>query len=353
MQKIFYMEWLNDYLFLSYAILGLILGIAFQKIFINRLRKLAQKTKWEGDDIIINSLKGWIIVWFALAGIYISLKTLEIQKEAFIIINKIFFITLIFSITFVAASISAKFVGLFNKKKQILPASSILETITFIFVLIIGILIIFNHLGISISPLIASLGIGGLAVALALQDTLTNLFSGFYILISKKIRPGDFIEFENNIKGFVEDITLRYTTLRDLEENLIIIPNSKLSQSIVKNYHLPYDDYFIIIPIGISYKSDLEFVEKITIETVKNLLAEYYQTDNISTPILRYHTFNNFSIDFNLIVKIKNVKDQGILKHLIIKEIKKAYEKYNIEIPYPITTVVLSGGDYITKKVHL
>ncbi|MCC6347545.1 MAG: mechanosensitive ion channel, partial [Nitrospirales bacterium] len=105
--------------------------------------------------------------------------------------------------------------------------------------LLLGLLIILSFLGISIAPLITALGIGGLAVALALKDTLSNLFAGLHILMERSLRIGDFVRLDAGQEGYIEDITWRTTRIRTLANNMVVIPNDKLAQSVVTNYCLP------------------------------------------------------------------------------------------------------------------
>ncbi|WP_354001270.1 mechanosensitive ion channel domain-containing protein [uncultured Methylophaga sp.] len=124
-----------------------------------------------------------------------------------------------------------------DKTATLKNSSSIVQGITRAIILGLGLLIILGTMGITITPIIASLGITSLAVALALQPTLTNFFSGVQLVIDKPIRVGDFIELDSGEQGFVEKIGWRTTWIRMLPNNFIIIPNSVLSQSKIINYY--------------------------------------------------------------------------------------------------------------------
>ena len=106
--------------------------------------------------------------------------------------------------------------------------------------------------------MLTALGVGGLAVALALQDTLGNLFAGLQIVASKQVRPGDYLLLESGQEGSVTDIAWRYTTLRTQSNNLVVVPNAKLGQSIITNFQLPDQPLSVIIEFGVAYSSDLE-----------------------------------------------------------------------------------------------
>ena len=200
---------------------------------------------------------------------------------------------------------------------------------------------ILNTLNINITPFITSLGIAGLAVGLALQDTLSNFFAGLYILISKKIKPGDYISLDSGIEGYVEDITWRNTTIRQLPNNIVIVPNSKLASSIITNYYLPEKELAVLVQVGVSYNSDLEKVEKVTIEVAKEVMKEVPGGVPNFEPFIRYHTFGDFSINFTVILRAQTYVDRYLVTHEFVKRLHKRYKEEGIEIPFPIRTVYL------------
>lgn len=340
-------EMLKYILPIFYILGSIVLGFLCQVIVLSWLHSIAKRTKWRGDDIIIHSLRGWIIFWFILAGISLALPHLITEPAMLTIINKILLVLTIFSITMVFANIAVGFVDLVSGKiKEALPKTTILTNITKIFILLIGILIILNALGISIAPILAGLGIGGLAVALALQDTLSNLFAGLQIIISRQLKPGDYVKLSSGEDGYVVDITWRNTTIRELTNNLIIIPNAKLAQTIVKNYYLPEKGMAVLVQVGVSYDSDLEKVERVVVEVAKETMKDVPGAIKDFEPFIRYHTFADFSINFSVILRCEEFVNQYMLKHEFIKRLHKRFKKENITIPYPIRTVYLENKDY-------
>ena len=153
-----------------------------------------------------------------------------------------------------------------EKSRSKIPAASIIKNTIKVFIFSIGFLIILQALGISITPILTTLGVGGLAVALALQDTLANLFAGFQIIASKRVKPKDYIKLDNGNEGYVVDINWRDTVLRQLDFNHIIIPNSTLTSAVVTNYYRPKKSMLVLVEVGVDYSSDLEMVERVTLE---------------------------------------------------------------------------------------
>lgn len=317
-----------------------LLGFIFEKFILKFLKEFAKKTKWEGDEIIIKSLEKWIIIWFTLIGIHVTLFIIKIEPHIFNILHKLLISIYILSITIVLINTISGFLKIYTQKlKEVLPSVSILENIIKISILIIGLLILLNFLGISIIPIITALGVGGIAVALALQDTLSNLFAGFHIILSRHIRPGDYIKLQTGEEGYVVDITWRNTTIKTLLNNMIVIPNSKLSGTILTNYHLPEKEMGLIIPVTVSYDSDLEKVEKITSSVASEVLKEIYNEDG--EVIIRYGGFGEYGINFNVIIKIKEFSQQYLIRHEFIKRLHKKYKEEGIVIPYPVRRIYI------------
>ena len=330
---------------LAYVIGGFLVGLIFEKIILAKLNKVASSTKWEGVILIITSLRHMILIWFIIAGIYWAIISIQLTPKLADLIHKILLAIIILSGTVVLARITTGFVNLYLSKEHVpLPSTTIFMNITKLVVFALGILIILQSLGISITPLITALGVGGLAVALALQPTLSNLFSGLHILASRKIRPGDYIKLDTGEEGYVIDITWHNTTIRQLPNNMVIVPNAKLNSAIVINYYQPQQELAVLVQVGVHYESDLKKVERVTIEVGKEVMKEVQGGVSEFEPFIRYHTFADFSINFTVILRAKEYVDQYLIKHEFIKRLHERYEKEGIVIPFPIRTVYMGGA---------
>jgi small-conductance mechanosensitive channel len=208
-----------------------------------------------------------------------------------------------------------------------------------------GFLIILDTVGISITPILASLGVGSVAVALALQDTLGNFFSGLYLLIDKPIRIGDFIKIDEGIEGHVTKIGWRSTHIQMLANNVIVLPNSKIAASQLTNYNLPDPETAVLIQVGVSYSSDLTQVERVTCEVSKEVLGRVAGGISTFDPFIRYHTFGDSSINFTVILRAQKITDQYLLKHEFTKALHARYLKEKISIPFPQRVVHMSSHE--------
>lgn len=325
------------------AFLGAVILFIIRAISFRILHKWAEKTETKVDDIIINSLKMPSVYWCIAIGLYIGVAVSDLNAKYVLYITKAIHVIIIFSVTIAAANLSGRiFKNYIQRSNLPIPTTGLANGILKGTIIVIGLLIILSVLGISITPLITALGVGGLAVALALQDTLANLFAGIHILVERTIRVGDFIRLESGQEGYVDDITWRTTRVRMLPNNMVVIPNSKLSQSIVTNYYLPEKRMSLLISIGVSYSSDPEKVEKILVEETKNAVGQIPGLLGDPEPFVRFIPgFGDSSLDFTLICQVQEFVDQYLAQHELRKRIFRRFKQEGIEIPFPHRTVYL------------
>ncbi len=318
---------------------GLGIGIVLDIALVRMLKHLAKRSKWKIYRVLGTSMKKMFVVWSTLGAAEFSISYLSFGVRIEQLIHKGIIIIAVASVTVLFMKVLSK--ALQETEDKVLYGSSIIRFIINLFLFSIGVAIVLQIIGVSITPMITTLGIGGIAVALALQDTLSNIFSGMYILSVKQIRPGDYIKINTGEEGYVEDIGWRNTTVRMLSNNLIIVPNSKLASSIVVNYHLPIPEMSVVVQLGVSYDCDLEKVERVTIEVARSIQQEVEGGVKGFQPFIRYHTFAESSIKFSVILRVKRFVDQYLIKHEFLKKLHKRYKEEGIHTPYPVTTVYL------------
>lgn len=331
---------------LSFALflfcLFIFIGILLRKILLGRLEIYVQRTPLLIDKALVTKLKRWVIPWFFFIGGLVGLRLIETEWPKIEIVQKVTIVALSVSVVFFIAEVFAEFVRSYIKRAEVdIARVSIFEQFTKWLVVILGIFIILYSLGIPIGPLLTGFGIGGLAVALALQDTLSNFFSGIHILLSKQVRPGDYVKLDSGEEGYVVDITWRNTVIRELPNNLIIVPNSRLSKAIIKNYYFPEKELSIIIQVGVSYDSDLDKVEKVVLDVAKEVMVEISGGVPDFEPVVRFHTLSDFSINFNVVLRVREFMDQYIVRHEFIKRLIDRFRKEGIVIPYPTRIVYM------------
>jgi len=320
----------------------LLLGYLVRRWLLAQMAKLAQSTSSHVDDVIVDSLARALPIWLLLGGLFIAARILQLPPEIATIATKLLISALILSITVWAANLGADFLrGPTGTTAAAAPATGAIRYAVKIVAFSVGGLVLLSNLGLSITPVLTTLGIGGLAVALALQDTLSNLFAGMQLTLAGNIRVGDFIKLETGEEGFVDDIHWRVTRIRMLPNNFVLIPNSRLAQSVVLNYSTPTPDLSILVPVGVHYGSDLERVEQVTLAVAQRILQEVTGGVPDFEPMVRYYGFGESSIDFNVILRGNSFTDAFLLKHEFIKALTRAYAAEGIVIPYPIRAINL------------
>ncbi|HEY4716101.1 MAG TPA: mechanosensitive ion channel family protein [bacterium] len=321
---------------------SLLAGIVVEKIILSRIMKSALMTKWKGNEFIISPLRKVIIIWFLMGGIHFAVKNIHISHANAEFVQKGIVIIFILSATIALSKILVGFVSLYSRDKgRDFPLTSIFTNLTKVIIFIVGGLIILQSLGISITPILTALGVGGLAVALALQDTLSNLFAGIHIIASRQVRQGDYIKLSSGEEGYVVDVNWRNTVIRALANNMVIIPNSNLAGALITNYYMPEKELAVLVQVGVSYGSDLLKVEQVTIEVAKEVMKSVLGGVPEFQPFTRYHTFGDFSVNFTVILRGKEFVDQYLIKHEFIKKLHERYKKEGIEIPFPVRTVYM------------
>ncbi|HEY5341634.1 MAG TPA: mechanosensitive ion channel family protein [Candidatus Aquilonibacter sp.] len=172
------------------------------------------------------------------------------------------------------------------------------------------------------------------------SKTRSPISSGIQIIASNQIRPGDYIRIDDEMQGFVEDINWRNTTIREMRNNLIIIPNDKLAQSSFKNFRLPELELTLAVPIGVSYGADLDTVERETIEAARDV-STAMAFEPHGEPFVRFSGFGDSSIDLQIFMRVPSYVDQFLARSALVKAVYRRYDRAGIEFPFPTRTVHL------------
>lgn len=321
---------------LAWILGGWLLGWLVEAIAVGRLRKLAERTSWEGDDLFVDSLHGVVRMVFLLAGLHLALGEWGLSKDFAALAHKLVLAGGILAATVLVSRIATGLVRVYTRGVEgVVPSTSIFLSLARILTFVIGILIALQSMGISIAPILTALGVGGLATALALQPTLSNLFSGIQILASRAIKPGDFIRLGIGEEGFVQDISWRITTIRTPGNNLVLVPNAKLADAIVTNFHAIDSELSLLVPISVAYDSNLAQVEDVTLRIARETLQQVQGGVDSYEPLIRYSGLGDSAINFNVVLRVREWGDQALVRHEFLRRILIGYAQEKIEIPFP------------------
>jgi small-conductance mechanosensitive channel len=301
-----------------------------------------QRSLVESSTRVIRERLPW---WSLLVGTWVAAGYWPLTTEGHLLVGRVVFVVGAASVTLAVAAIASQSVDAYGAViAPALPVSSLTRNIAWALTAVLGLLVILNGLGISITPMLTALGVGGLAVALALQEPLANFFAGVFITLAGQVRVGDYVKLDSGQEGYVADFSWRSTRLRMLANNLVVVPNSKLAHAILVNHHLPSRDLAVLLEVGVDYSSDLHHVERVVTDVGRSVMREVPGGVADFEPFLRYHTFGDSAVNFTVILRAREFVDQYLIKHEFIKRLHARFDQDGIVIPFPIRTIAQREG---------
>lgn len=309
-------------------------------------------TETDLDDVIVDAVRGSLIAFVAVQGIYVGLLTLSYLDDHGGTIRRIWVAAMLLLVVIAARRL---LVGLLNWYAERPGTEGVpgfdarslpfLRRVLNVLVIAVGLLLILDAIGISISPLLAGLGIGGLAVALALQPLLSNLFASSYVITDSSVGVGDYIEVAGGPVGIVEDIGWRATRIRTFDNNIVLIPNSALADSTLTNYDSADARADARVDCGIAYEEDLLHVEAVVLEELEHLRSNLGIVDTSRDPLFRYAEFGDSNINFFVKMRAITWADSFLLKHEMMKRIHTRLMADGIVINYPARRLMMANED--------
>lgn len=338
---------LYDY-FLAFVIfLALILALKiFQVIILSRLYKIAKKTKTDFDDVLIEIFKSIKPPFYFFLAVYFSIKSLKFPELVDKTIFILFIILIVFQIIRSIERLLDYFINKFLQKSESKGKSkehsrAMIKTLQVIFRIILwtlGLLLILSNLGVNVNSLIASLGIGGIAVALALQGVLSDVFSSFSLYIDKPFEVGDYIVIGTDT-GTVEKIGLKTTRIKTLQGEELVISNQELTSARIQNYR-KMKERRIVFNLGVVYNTPVT-----KLKSIPKLVKEIIKKEKLAKFDRCYFTeFNDSSLNFEIVMYINSPEYEDYLKtrHKINLDIYKTFEKEGIVFAYPTQTLYIN-----------
>lgn len=320
-----------------------LLGLAFG-LYVNRKIKSYVRDNYDlsGDTfkfVLFKSMQGLPITLSLLFALYILIDVIPLPKA---IDSALYCLLLGLGFFSVARILTGSIIAVIELKTAKLgrgSSSGLLTSIISITIYALFTLTFLSQLGVSITPLITALGIGSMAIAFGLQETMANLFAGIQLVLSKQIRIDDFIKLSSGEIGKVSDISWRFTTILSSKGNAIIIPNQKMASATVTNYNMPQKELSVVVEVGVSYDSDLDKVERVALE-VANEVTQELEGSITKPPALFFQTFGESAITFNVILHPSEFVNKNPMRHAFIKALAARFRAEHIQIPFPVRTIV-------------
>jgi small-conductance mechanosensitive channel len=300
---------------------ALALGFFLERLIVRYSSKFFEKKSWPIGRRLVRSFNGILTIWFGLAAFRSVLSDLPIKASALPFIEHTASAIFILSIATLFARVVVAFFRTYSTQHEGAVSSiTLVENIVRAVVYLFGIFEVLHAYGVAITPLLAALGVGGLAVALALQDTLTNFFAGIYIISSRHLDPGDYVKLDSGQEGTIRDIAWRVTTMQTPMNTLIIVPNSKFSTSIITNFDRPEKSMQLLIEINLDLTANAEAYEKAAMESAKEV-REAMPTETDGEPKVRYSAITPTGPTLQVIIGITDFTHQAEIRHEILKRI--------------------------------
>jgi small-conductance mechanosensitive channel len=335
-------------IFLGALVLAWIVAALSKRI----VHVFTQSTTTELDDLIVDAVRVPLIAFIAIQGLYVGLLTLSYLDDHNGTLRHAWVALMLLLVVIAVRRLLLDLLNWFAHRPGIEGAPGLdVRTLPFIrrvlniIVIAVGVLLILDAVGISISPLLAGLGIGGLAVALALQPLLSNIFASSYVITDASVAVGDYVEVDGGPVGVVEDIGWRATRIRTFDNNIALVPNSALADSILTNYDSQDARADARVDCGIAYEEDLGRVEALVLEELHDLLNTLEVVDTERQPLFRYAEFGDSNINFFVKMRAKTWADSFLLKHEMMKRIHTRLTAEGVTINYPARRLMMASED--------
>jgi small-conductance mechanosensitive channel len=310
------------------------------------LRALGAWTRRTGSRpglILDEALRGPLLIWAVILAVHTAIQLSGLPDNVEAWGARLLLVLWIASLTLMCMRVAGNLVRHYGDQVPgALPVTTLSRNLAQLAVLILGVVWLLSAFKMNITPILTALGVGGLAVALALQDTLSNLFSGFYVTVARQVRLGDYIKLNTGEAGYVTDIGWRATSIRELGNNLIVVPNSKLAQAIVTNYHLPEPRLSASLQVSVACDSDPDRVESVLAEVARQAVGELPGLLGDPAPGAAFDPgFGDSSLGFTLYFQVAEFAQQFSVRNELRKRILRRFREEGIAIPFPARTVYL------------
>jgi small-conductance mechanosensitive channel len=320
-----------------------LIGSLIRRTVLRALDAWSKRTGRHGGLILIQALRGPFLIWSLILAVHLGMQASDLPRRYTQVGAEILLVLWVCSLTLMCMRLVGDLVRLYGEQiPGAVPVTTLTRNLAQIAVVILGASLLLKHFDLSLAPILTALGVGGLAVALALQDTLSNLFGGFYVAVARQVRPGDYIKLNTGEEGYVNDIGWRCTTIRALANNMVIVPNAKLSQAIVTNFSLPEKRMGSNLQVGVGVECDPDQVERILVEIGKQGALEIPGLLADPAPSVAFEPgFTESGLGFSLNYQVADFGSQTNVRNELRRRVLRRFRAEGIGTPFPTRTVYM------------
>jgi MscS family membrane protein len=310
-------------------------------------RRLTAFTSTDLDDRVLQRVIPYVSRLFLVLGVYLAIRSLPLHEKLILIASGVIYVILVV----IVCNLIYHLVGELLKwyaagqedtagaamSRQMMPVA---EKIVSLFLMGAALIVVLKHFSYDIFSLVTALGIGSLAIGMAAKDTLAHMISGFTIMLDRPFRIGDRIQLVGGQIGDVTDIGLRSTKIKTMDNQLLIVPNSDLCNTMLTNQAFPNSRAKGRINIGVAYGSDVDLVKRLLVATAGEI--EDVLTD--PPPEAFFANFGDSALNMALFFWVEEYGTLFAVTDKINSLILKRFDEHSIEIPFPTRTVKMEKG---------
>jgi len=326
-------------------IMAVLVSLFACRLLLKLIMRIADKTHGVMSGPVINSLKLPLVICSLALGALVVVKYptgIALGEYAAVIINSGKMAAIVAMTIFLDRLVRGLVLVHADRVDLFRTSRGVVNTLLSVIIYTTGLLMLLDMFGVSITPVLASMGIGSLAVALALQPSLENFFSGLQVISDKTIATGHYVKIEGGEEGYIEKIGWRSTYIRQLANNIVIVPNKQMVNARIINYYYPSTELGVQVGVGVHYDTDLEHAERVALEVAKDVMLNVAGGVPASEPNVRYSAFADSCVEMKVNMRASEYDFGRLVQHEFIKRLHKRFAQEGIVIPYPIRTVELS-----------
>ena len=322
---------------------AVLVAMLINLVVLRRLSGLMKYTKSAWDDLLIAEVRKRMAFWGLIVGLWLSVgywaPELErlagrvLADRALWFVSRALVATIVISVTMTLATVATRMVTDYGQRAThgaVVPG--LVGGIVRFVVIAMGLLIVLNGFGVEIAPILAALGVGGLAVALALQDPLANLFSGLFVTVAGQLRIGDYVRTDFGVEGTITDFNWHSTRITAPSGDPIIVPNARIAKAVVTNFSMPTQEVGFSVEFVVAPGTDLAQVERVTVDVAREVLGAVDGGVAAFDPQFRVLAYVDLGIRIAVIMRARSFADQALLKHELLKRLDARFRQEGIAI---------------------
>ena len=315
---------------------AILVAMLVNLVVLRRVALLTRYTRGSWDDVLITEIRRRLPFWGLLVGLWLSVGHWPLKDPWIGFVPNAIAATGIMSVTMTLAAVGTRMVADYGlRATHGAPIPALVNNVVRFIVIAMGLLIALNTFGVEITPILAALGVGGLAVALALQDPLANLFSGVFVTVAGQLRIGDYVRTDFGVEGTITDFNWHSTRIVAPSGDPVIVPNSRIAKAVVTNFSLPTQEVGFGVELVLAHGADLARTEQVTLEVAREVERAVDGGVQAFDPVFRVLNYVDLGVRVVVGMRARSFSDQALLKHELLKRLDARYRREGIVVARP------------------